>query len=73
MLKKPVLVRVVVQAVNRWVQAQVKSCGTCGGQSGTGAGFSVSTLVSPASYHSTDCHTFMIIIITIIYYPGQVQ
>jgi hypothetical protein len=38
--------RTVVQAVSRrfpttvaWVRAQVRLCGICGGQSGTGAGF----------------------------------
>jgi hypothetical protein len=38
--------RVIAQAVNRWlpnaegrVRAQVRPCGTCGGQSGIGAGF----------------------------------
>jgi hypothetical protein len=38
--------RAIAQAVNRWfptaaarVRARVRSCGICGGQSGTGAGF----------------------------------
>jgi hypothetical protein len=38
--------RAIAQAVSRWlptaaarVRSQVRSCGTCGGQSGTGAGF----------------------------------
>jgi hypothetical protein len=36
--------------------AQVRSCGICGGQIGTGAGFCPSTLVSPAN-HSTAQHS----------------
>jgi hypothetical protein len=35
--------------------------------------FSPSTSVSPANFHSTDCSTFIIIIIIIIYHPGVVQ
>jgi hypothetical protein len=56
--------RAIAQAVSRRfptaaarVQAQVRSCGICGGQSDTGAGFFPRTSVSPASSHSTDCST----------------
>jgi hypothetical protein len=33
--------------VESWVRARVDSCGICGGQSGTGAGFSLSSSVLP--------------------------
>jgi hypothetical protein len=36
-----------------WVQSQVTSCGIFGGQSGTGTGFSVSTLDFACQYHSS--------------------
>jgi hypothetical protein len=49
-----------------WVRAQVRSCGICGGQSGTEGRFSPSTSVSPANSHSTDCST-------LIQHPGLVQ
>jgi hypothetical protein len=59
--------RAIAEAVSRWlptaaarVRAQVRSCGICGGQSG-------STSVSPARHHSTDCSTL------VIYDPGLVQ
>jgi hypothetical protein len=58
----------VTQAISRWfptadrVRAQVRSCGICGCQSGTGA------TVSPANSHSTDCSTFII-----NYHPELVQ
>jgi hypothetical protein len=59
--------RAIAEAVSRWlpteatrVQSRVWSSGICGGQSGVGAGFSLSTSVSPA-IHSTE---FSILTIT---------
>ena len=37
-----------------WVQSKAIPCGICVGQSGTVAGFAVSTLVFQREYHSTD-------------------
>jgi hypothetical protein len=54
------------------VRAQVRSCGICGGQKWHWDRFSPSTSVSPGNSHSTDCSTFIIIII-IIHHPGRVQ
>jgi hypothetical protein len=40
--------------VEAWVRALLNPCGICGGQSGAGTGFSLSSLVFPLSiYHST--------------------
>jgi hypothetical protein len=67
--------RAIAQAVSRWlstaearVRSQVRSCGICGGQSVTEAGFLQVLRVSLANPHSTDCS-----IIIIIDHPGLVQ
>jgi hypothetical protein len=40
-------------AAEAWVRSRVNPCGICGGQNGTGTGFSPSSLVLPCQYHST--------------------
>jgi hypothetical protein len=69
------IVHAKAQAVSRWlptvvdrVLSWVKSCGICGGQSITGAGFLQVLWFSMPLIHSTNCSTFII-----IYHPGLVQ
>jgi hypothetical protein len=45
----------MAHAVRHWpltVEARVSACGICDGQSHTGTGFSLSSLVFPCQYHA---------------------
>jgi hypothetical protein len=46
----------MAQVVSRWpltTEARVNPCGICGGQNGTGTGYSPSFLLFPSIYHFT--------------------
>jgi hypothetical protein len=55
----------MAHAVSRWpltaevqVRTWVNLCGICGEETGSGTGFSLSSLIFPCQYHSTvDLHT----------------
>jgi hypothetical protein len=51
--------------VGAWVRSQVRSYGICDGQNDTGQVLS-ENFISPASFHSTDCST-----VILIYQPGD--
>jgi hypothetical protein len=42
-----------ILTVEAQVHARVSPCGICGGQSGTGTGFSLSSSIFPSIYHYT--------------------
>ena len=47
-------------ATDIWVHLQASPCGICGGQSGTGPGFSLSVLIFPCQCYSTNApHPFI--------------